>query len=169
MDKEVGRLLVKVCRRSLPPLARARPDLPPELVAIIERCLAKDRALRYENAGQLGLELARFRAPPSALCERLTAYAAAPGFSSLARDPEPCMPESSPALDPPPNPNIAEAGDQAPAAAPSLPSSRPPRLGIWTWVVAWLVALLVGLAHRLGALARRTPRNREGSPQGTGA
>jgi serine/threonine-protein kinase len=48
-----------------PPLAAARPDLPPGLVAVIERCLEKDRAKRFDSVAALAYELMPFapRAP----------------------------------------------------------------------------------------------------------
>jgi eukaryotic-like serine/threonine-protein kinase len=42
-----------------------KPDLPPELQAVLSRCLAKDRALRYQHVLELATDLARF-GPPDA-------------------------------------------------------------------------------------------------------
>jgi serine/threonine protein kinase len=47
---------------SEPPLslAQLRPAIPPELVAVVERCLEKDRDKRYEDAAALALALSAF-------------------------------------------------------------------------------------------------------------
>jgi|ERR1019366_2100095 serine/threonine protein kinase len=47
---------------SEPPLSLAalRPDLPPAMVAVVERCLEKDRDRRYANASELALALEPF-------------------------------------------------------------------------------------------------------------
>ncbi len=43
------------------PLARLAPRAPSVLVAIVERAMARDRAVRHANAGQLAAELQRFQ------------------------------------------------------------------------------------------------------------
>jgi serine/threonine protein kinase len=54
-------VLVAVLDHQPEPLARRRSDVPPELVRIVDRCLAKDRALRYQSGRDLlsGLESLR--------------------------------------------------------------------------------------------------------------
>ena len=42
------------------PLAKRSPDVPSDLIAIVERAMAKDPAQRYANAGELAVELRRF-------------------------------------------------------------------------------------------------------------
>ncbi len=43
-----------------PPLGAVRPDVPPEVAAIVARCLEKDRELRFPNVAELADELAPF-------------------------------------------------------------------------------------------------------------
>ncbi len=45
----------------LPPLATRRPEAPPALVAVVERCLNKDRRLRFRTAVELHDDLRRCR------------------------------------------------------------------------------------------------------------
>jgi serine/threonine-protein kinase len=72
---------------SEPPLSLAalRPDVPPELVAIIERCLEKDPAGRVAHAGELALALEPFVQPASRLRAERARYStgtrSAPAFS----------------------------------------------------------------------------------------
>ncbi|HEX2568846.1 MAG TPA: protein kinase [Polyangia bacterium] len=56
--------LRRVVSETPAPLARLRPDLPPALVALVERLLDKDPARRPENAPLVGLELRRIAAEP---------------------------------------------------------------------------------------------------------
>jgi serine/threonine-protein kinase len=46
-------LCLKISREPYRPLAELRPGLPPELLAIVDRCLQKDPAHRYANAAEL--------------------------------------------------------------------------------------------------------------------
>jgi eukaryotic-like serine/threonine-protein kinase len=54
---------------SEPPLslAQLRPDLPPTLVEIVERCLEKDKTKRYDTASELAQALASFAPPRSVI------------------------------------------------------------------------------------------------------
>jgi serine/threonine protein kinase/tetratricopeptide (TPR) repeat protein len=47
-------------RAPLPPLSIG-PDLPPELSAVIDKALEKDRTLRYQNAADIGIDLQRLK------------------------------------------------------------------------------------------------------------
>ena len=51
---------VKIATAPPPPLRNARPDVPPQLEAVIARCLEKDRARRYANIAELALALGDF-------------------------------------------------------------------------------------------------------------
>jgi WD40 repeat protein len=53
-------VLVQVAAGPPPPLA-SRADIAPDLVAIVERAMARDPAHRYRNCGDLGRELRRFQ------------------------------------------------------------------------------------------------------------
>jgi serine/threonine protein kinase len=60
-------LCLKVVSEPPLSLAELRPDVPPELVAVIERCLDKNPAARVANAGELALALEPFVQPASRL------------------------------------------------------------------------------------------------------
>src|SRR5690606_21367032 len=45
--------ILKHATEAPPPLVEKRPDLPPGVVALVERCLAKDPAARFETAEEL--------------------------------------------------------------------------------------------------------------------
>jgi eukaryotic-like serine/threonine-protein kinase len=53
-----GETLKEVCTAVIvdapPPLAATRPDAPPRIVELVERCLSKERDSRYPDAGALG-------------------------------------------------------------------------------------------------------------------
>jgi hypothetical protein len=53
--------LLAVLHEAPPPLRAARPEMPPELEAIVLRCLEKDPARRYPSAVELHAELAALR------------------------------------------------------------------------------------------------------------
>ena len=53
-------LCLKVVGDDMPRLDRHRNDVPPELAAIVLRCLAKDPERRYRDAAELGAALTRF-------------------------------------------------------------------------------------------------------------
>jgi serine/threonine protein kinase len=53
-------VIVKARAAKIPSLAGARPDVPPELEAIMLRALTKDRDARFQSAQQLADELERF-------------------------------------------------------------------------------------------------------------
>jgi serine/threonine protein kinase len=72
--KKAADVLVKARGAKIPKLADARPDVPPELEAILLRALTKDRAARTQSASQLADELERY----------LTATAPDFGAGSLA-------------------------------------------------------------------------------------
>lgn len=55
-----GTTFEAILNRSLPPLSRTNPDVPPELDRIVSKMLEKDRGLRY-RAGDLRVDLQRLR------------------------------------------------------------------------------------------------------------
>ncbi len=59
-DETYPMLVLKICTQPPPPIQRFRPDLPPELAAIIERTLAKDRNQRFADCRELKAALAPF-------------------------------------------------------------------------------------------------------------
>jgi serine/threonine protein kinase len=78
----VGWLMQAILEQEPPPLRELRPDVPPALARIVERCLAKAPAARYADAAEI-LEalqasgLLSDPAPPASLLRRLRRSAAA--------------------------------------------------------------------------------------------
>lgn len=56
-------MMSKVLKEPAPSLKSVRPDVPDKLDAIVARCLAKDPAERFADAGELGHALAALRQP----------------------------------------------------------------------------------------------------------
>jgi serine/threonine-protein kinase len=50
-------LIGKIMTEDPQPLAEVRPEAPPELIAIVEKTLAKDRSLRYQSCSELQADL----------------------------------------------------------------------------------------------------------------
>jgi eukaryotic-like serine/threonine-protein kinase len=71
--------LLAVVRQPAPSLLEGRPGFPPGLDAAVQRCLQKDASRRYQDVGQLALDLAPF-APASrrGAAERIAARLVAP-------------------------------------------------------------------------------------------
>lgn len=61
-DDTVDRTLERVREGNVPPLSAIAPDVPRELVAVVERAMQRDPALRYPDAAALAAEVAAFRA-----------------------------------------------------------------------------------------------------------
>jgi serine/threonine protein kinase len=125
-----------------PPLSLAglRPDLPPEIIAVVERCLEKDKEKRYANAAELAAALQPF-APP-----RPSAFS---GRSSRLPDSL-----SGNRIDVPPSAAAAplpmERNASSPAAwgteqqnEPVASSPKPRRAAIWVSVLSVAVAAVV--------------------------
>lgn len=55
-----GDLLIKIATQEPASLRSARPDVPPALEAVVLRCLAKDRQLRFPNVAELAVALLPF-------------------------------------------------------------------------------------------------------------
>ena len=51
----------KVLHETPAPIATIEPAAPRELIAIVEKCLTRDRARRYQDAGELAEDVARFQ------------------------------------------------------------------------------------------------------------
>ena len=56
-----GVIVDAILNRTPVPAARINPDVPPELQRIVEKCLEKDRALRYQHASDIHADLQRVR------------------------------------------------------------------------------------------------------------
>ncbi len=71
-----------------PPLAGIRPDVPPELCAVVHKMMAKDPAQRYQTCRDLLRDLARLREGLAGLkTEAISAVAEAAGANSAASRP----------------------------------------------------------------------------------
>jgi serine/threonine-protein kinase len=69
----------------LPPVSSRRPDLPPGLATVIERCLEKEPDKRFPNVGELSLALLPFAPKRARLCaERACNALRAAGVSTRA-------------------------------------------------------------------------------------
>ncbi|MFL6072332.1 MAG: serine/threonine-protein kinase [Mycobacteriales bacterium] len=144
------------------PLRRA--DVPPELVAVIDRCLAKRREDRYPDAGQLRAALAAVVAtgtpvpaakkpPPAADEAAPPAAAVAPPVapSALVHVPQdPAEPDWLDATGAPPD---AATGRPAPAGEPAEPTGgrpgwrRPVRIVAAALVAGAIVGAAVAAVH----------------------
>ena len=123
------------------PLRDRRPDTPPGLWAIIERCLQKDPALRFSNVSDLANALASFAPMRSRLSvERISKVLRAAGLTTASVAP---AAESS---------TTARVGDSTSAAwsPTSTSSSRP--VSRWPLWLGLSAALLVGAGLAVLAL-----------------
>jgi serine/threonine-protein kinase len=81
------------------PLVGLRPDLPESMLALVDRCLQKDREVRFASIPELATALAEF-APPRALgsVERIVSLARASGIpiAPASRPPRSSRPANSP-------------------------------------------------------------------------
>jgi serine/threonine protein kinase len=114
----LAELCVKVMQDDPVPLSRLRPEVPPELATIIDRCLCKQRAGRYADVGELAAALARFGGMLSQ--SRVTRVSRLLGRSAAQARPVDEIPPTAP----PP--------EEASAEFPLLRRSPPDRSG-WPW------------------------------------
>ena len=56
-----GIIFDSILNRAPVPAVRLNPDLPTELERIIDKCLEKDRNLRYQHASEIGADLQRLK------------------------------------------------------------------------------------------------------------
>ena len=123
--------IVKILREDAPPLNQAAPGLPPQLVAAVEKALAKDPAARFQTAGDLARELQWIRRSID------VEMPGAPGLEETRFASPTQMYELQKQLDLPP----------APIAEPA----PPPAKNKWVIPVAMGV-VLIGLAVVFGAM-----------------
>lgn len=145
LSESVTELAIKIANDPPPPLRDFRPDAPPELQAVMLRCLEKDRERRFRNVAELALALLPF-APrrAKAVVERVSGIIQAGGLSESALE----VPASPP----------AEATAASPGTLPPVgrtttgtPVRKTAGLGI-------AVALALGLFAVGGMLALRSLR-----------
>jgi serine/threonine protein kinase len=72
-------LVTAILENPAPSLRKLRPEIPEELGDIVTRCLAKDREMRFQSAGELAMALLAF-APPRARVPAERAASMKPAF-----------------------------------------------------------------------------------------
>lgn len=111
--ENLGGLLKKILEGAPVPMNRYRRDLPSGLVAIVMRCLEKDRERRYRSARELATALAPFGTDIS-----MGALEAIEAMAREATAPPPAL--SNPPADPGSNPSIPRARTPAFSDLPDL-------------------------------------------------
>ena len=108
--RPITELIATILEQQAPSVRRLRPELPHELEAIVQRCLERDRALRFQNAAELAIALVPFAPKRSRVtAERAVHFTSAAGLSSGSL-------ELPPSLAPPPpgsKPRVAENAETA--------------------------------------------------------
>ncbi|MBS2013283.1 MAG: serine/threonine protein kinase [Deltaproteobacteria bacterium] len=161
---DVTTLIAQVLHEPHRRLTSVRSDAPPELEAVIDRCLAKDPAARYASAADLAIALLPF-APKRArhTAERAAEIARASGTEVAAR---------ADSIPPPPS-SVRDVAVVA-AAAPRTPPPQQEKTSPVIWILAGLV-LLLGIGGGLFALfaSNKPPAQgtaaTTGTPTGNGA
>ena len=111
--ESTGVIFESILNRTPVPPARLNPDLPPKLEEIINKCLEKDRNLRYQHASEIRTDLQRLKRDT----ETGRAIAASSGTVVAAQESGSGVTESK--LAQPPSP----ASSSSPALTPSQSSS----------------------------------------------
>ena len=96
LGDEIGEILDNVLNTPPRSILALRPDLPPELAAVVDRCLDKKRDARFASAGQLARALAPFGT--NAEASSLRALQLGQNLKGSIRPPapsEPTLPENS--------------------------------------------------------------------------
>jgi serine/threonine protein kinase len=65
-----GELLIAIVQQVQITPAQLNPDVPDGLARIIDRCLEKDRELRYQHASEIRADLERVQRDPAAVVDR---------------------------------------------------------------------------------------------------
>jgi serine/threonine-protein kinase len=86
-SQTLAELVTAILEKPAPDLHAARRDVPKELAAVITRCLAKDRVMRFQSAGEVAMALLPF-APARARVPAERAASMTPAFA-VALPPEP--------------------------------------------------------------------------------
>ena len=135
-DESYPMLVLKICTEPPPPLARYRPDLPPQIQQVLERMLAKDRNYRFASCAEVKAALAPFRAVNDAPVVATDAPSTSSyGPSALTNVPQTHAPQT-----PMSNPGMAAA--QASTPWPSQPEL--PRRSKLPLIAGLFAFLLVG-------------------------
>lgn len=145
-DESYPMLVLKICTEPPPPLAYYRPDLPPQVVDIVSRMLAKDRNHRFATCDEVKAALEPFRHVNAA------PVLAADAPSTASRGPSVLEGAVSPAS----TPAAYAPSSYAPSAygQPDLTSASARQNGSGTiWAVVAILFLLVLSGGTVGALA----------------
>jgi serine/threonine-protein kinase len=138
--ESMPQIVTRILHTSAPPLSDSRPELPPAVGAIVERCLAKDPAARFGDVAELASALAPFVEDGARSVERIARV--------LGRNEAP--PPQAALL----APSIRPGADAWGGTQAQLPrrSAGP-----------WIVAAVIGACAVLGiaAVVVRTVRRRE--------
>jgi serine/threonine-protein kinase len=145
-----GEIAVKIAIQNAPPLRSYRPDAPPDLEAVIAKCLAKDRNRRYPNVAELALALLPF-APKraKATVERITGIiqASCLSASALALPPSPQV--QSPREETLLTPGLVAPGSVAPWSD-TMPGRKRKKALVW----ALATTGILGTAGSIALLGR---------------
>jgi serine/threonine-protein kinase len=127
-------LCMQVMNEAPIPLSRFRPDAPPELAAVIQRCLEKDPARRFGSISELVAMLAHFAPSRS---RGLVRQAMSAPLAAAA--PPPLLEQT------PPIPLLRPIRRRLPRQVDSTaPPRRGPRASRFGWMVVLCIAVLVG-------------------------
>ncbi len=133
-DDSFPRLLMKVVEQPAPRLSSLSPNVPPELDTLVDRMLAKDRALRPQTFGEVKAALAPFREVSAAFRASLTP-SAPPRVSAISGFAPTMTPE----------PAAAPSQVRPVVSAPKTERSEPPkRSSLAIWLVLGAGLLLFG-------------------------
>jgi serine/threonine-protein kinase len=133
--ESIGELFASIVEASPKPLHRLRPDCPPELAAVVARCLVRDLAQRYDSA--------------LALAEALVPFATPRGLASVQRLRTPSHPPAAaPGSIPPARPVSVPP---APITAPVI--RRPPARSRWETACVMGAAILLGIGLGAGVFS----------------
>ena len=156
----LGRICMAVMRESPPPLASVRAGLPPGFVAIVDRCLEKDRARRFASVGELATALAPFVThvpPPDPSVASIEAPEAATVVAATVLSP--------PKIDASQNRSWSKTGDQEVVPAAGATAGFPSGVGIVAGVGAIVVMVSVlGAAVAYRARVQRAAAEAEDPP-----
>jgi serine/threonine protein kinase len=142
-------IVTRILHTPAPRLAVSRPDLPPQVDAIVARCLEKEPSMRFADVAQLTVALAPFAADGARSVDRVMrvlghASVPPPGPPSAMGAPPYSMQGPSPPMPgamPPPMSPVRRGVDAWGATQAAIPrASRAP----------WFIALAVGLCAATG-------------------
>ncbi|MCM2269516.1 MAG: serine/threonine protein kinase [Thermoanaerobaculia bacterium] len=151
--QEISALFYKLLNEQPTPIVNRAPGTPPDLVRLVERCLAKDAARRFAPTGELLRALERIARPMTATSsvprppieERTAALAAEPRTQAMAPRPRSVADEPTMTLD---QLELRSSANESRGMAPAAgrPGGR--------WALAAGVVAVLGLGVGLGWLGR---------------